>query len=73
MLLMYKIPEEKGAKRIEMGAHETTRGNGHHETRELPSEHGKTDFHSEGDQAVAQVVQGGCRVSILGCIQRLPG
>ena len=46
---------------------------GQTETQEFAPEHQETLFHCEGDPALAQVVWGGCGVSILGDIQKLPG
>lgn len=43
------------------------------ETPEIISEHNKTLFYFEGGQTPEQVVQGDCRVSILGCVQHLAG
>ena len=43
------------------------------ETREVPCERQETPFCCEGDQALAQVAQGGCGISILGGIQKLRG
>jgi len=40
------------------------------EAQELPSEHQETHFHCEGDQALAQIAQGGYGVSILEDIQK---
>jgi len=44
----------------------------HTETQEVLSEHQET-LYSEGDQALAQVTQRGCRVSILGDSQKPSG
>ena len=43
------------------------------ETQKVLSEHEETLFHCEGDQALTQIAQGGCRVSILWDIQKLSG
>ena len=43
------------------------------ETQEAPSEHQEIVFDCVGDQPLAQVVQGGCGVSILGDIQKPSG
>lgn len=37
------------------------------------SEHQEAPFHCDGDQALLQLDQGGCEVSILEDIQKLPG
>jgi len=42
-------------------------------TQDIPSEHQETLFHHEGDGALAQVAQGGSRISILGHIQKPRG
>lgn len=49
---------------------QSTRGNGH---KLKYSEHQETLLHSESNQALASVAQGGCRVSILQDIQNLSG
>jgi len=41
------------------------------ETQEIPSEHQEMLFYCEGDQALKQLAQGGCGVSLLGGIQKM--
>lgn len=41
--------------------------------QEAPSDLQETLSYCEGDQALEQIVQGGCEVSILGHTQRLSG
>ena len=43
------------------------------ETQEAPPEHQETFFYCEGGQALEQVAQRGCGVSILGEVQKLTG
>lgn len=43
------------------------------ETREAPSEHQETFYHCKGDQALAQVSQRGCGVSLVGDAKKLSG
>lgn len=51
----------------------TQRQRAHPGTQEAPSKHQETFFHCEGDQALAQVAQGGDGFSILGDTQKLSG
>jgi len=67
---MYRNTQEEGAKKIvpcsSVMPSDRTRGNGHKlKHRRFPMNI------SEGDQALAQVAQGGCGVSILGDTQKL--
>ena len=46
---------------------------GQTEAQEAPSEHQETFFHCEHDQALEQIAEGGCGVSICGDIQKPTG
>jgi len=61
-----------GAKLFSVVPSDRTRGNGHKQAQEVPSEHEEELLPSEGDGALEQAAQGGCGVS-SGDIQDLPG
>ena len=65
--------KKDGARRFPVVPSDRTKGNGHkNETQEALSEYQETLFHCEGGQALAQVAQGGCGVSILADTQKPP-
>ena len=56
-----------GAQRQDKGQRAQT------EAQEVPSEHEEELLHFEGDRALEQVAQGGCRFSFSGDVQKTPG
>ena len=62
-----------GAKLFSVVPSDRTRGNGHKQAQEVPSEHEEELLPSEGDGALEQAAQGGCGVSSSRDIQDPPG
>lgn len=69
-----RVCKEDGVRLLSVVSSDGTRHSGQTERQEFLSEHQDIGFlHGESDQALAQVVQRTCGVSILGDIEKLSG